>query len=359
MPHDPFDDLVLAITPIAPRPAFAADLRRRIVTALGRDEAATATTSATSTTTTGGRAMTLTDTTATPWVPDEVSALTPYIAVDGAREAIAWYQEVLGATPDMDPIVMPDGRIGHAQLRFSGALIMLSDAHPEIGVVAPDPENSAVSLQLYVPDCDATIALAEQRGAFVARPPADTPYGHRGGVVIDPWGHRWFVNTALRAVQGAPDPTDSTVDLGAREAAAAATSAAMQRSEEREQPVGRQGDIGHWTLSVPDAELGKAFYGHVLGWVFEEASVPDAYGVVGVLPGGGMWGGSVEEHPAYPHGVSHCYQVDDMTAALTRVREAGGTTGEPDERPYGILTECVDDQGTNFQLWEPPADVPT
>ena len=359
MPHDPFDDLALAVTPIAPRPAFAADLRRRIVAALGRDETTAATTATTSTTTAGGRAMTVTDTTptTTPWVPDELSALTPYIAVDGAREAIAWYQEVLGATPDMDPIVMPDGRVGHAQLRFSGALIMLSDAHPEIGVVAPDPEASAVSLQLYVPDCDATIALAEQRGALVTRPPADTPYGHRGGVVVDPWGHRWFINTALRAVQGAPDPTDSTVDLGAREAAAAA--ATVQRTEDREQPVGRQGDIGHWTLSVPDAELGKAFYGNVLGWVFEEGSVPGAWGVVGVLPGGGMWGGSVEEHPAYPHGVSHCYQVDDMAAALARVREAGGTAGEPDERHYGILAECVDDQGTNFQLWQPPADAPT
>ena len=83
---------------------------------------------------------------------------------------------------------MPDGRVGHAQLRFSGALIMLSDAHPEIGVVAPDPEASAVSLQLYVPDCDATIALAERArrarapaaGRHAVRPPGRRRSSTRG-----------------------------------------------------------------------------------------------------------------------------------------------------------------------------------
>ena len=177
--------------------------------------------------------------------------------------------------------------------------------------------------------------------------------------IVDPWGHRWFVNTALRAVQGAAGP--DRLDRRPRRPGGGRrqTPRPVQRSEDREQPVGRQGDIGHWTLSVPDADLGRAFYGHVLGWVFEEGSVPGAWGVVGVLPGGGMWGGSVEEHPAYPHGVSHCYQVDDMAAALARVRDAGGTAGEPDERHYGTLAECVDDQGTNFQLWQPPVDAPT
>ena len=42
--------------------------------------------------------------------------------------------------------------------------------------------------------------------------------------------------------------------------------------------------------------------------------------------------------------------VDDVEAAVGRVRAAGGTATEPEQRPYGITSECVDDQGSRFYL---------
>jgi hypothetical protein len=47
------------------------------------------------------------------------------------------------------------------------------------------------------------------------------------------------------------------------------------------------------------------------------------------------------------------YRVDDITAAVERVRAAGGHADEPARRPYGLLAECVDDQGATFRLWQP------
>ena len=44
------------------------------------------------------------------------------------------------------------------------------------------------------------------------------------------------------------------------------------------------------------------------------------------------------------------YRVDDIEAAVARVRAAGGTATDPERQPYGISAECVDDQGTRFYL---------
>ena len=40
-------------------------------------------------------------------------------------------------------------------------------------------------------------------------------------------------------------------------------------------------------------------------------------------------------------------------ARVERVRAAGGHADEPERKPYGLLAECVDDQGTTFRLWQP------
>ena len=47
------------------------------------------------------------------------------------------------------------------------------------------------------------------------------------------------------------------------------------------------------------------------------------------------------------------YRVDDIAAAVERVRAAGGHADEPERRPFGLLAVCVDDQGATFHLWQP------
>ena len=36
----------------------------------------------------------------------------------------------------------------------------------------------------------------------------------------------------------------------------------------------------------------------------------------------------------------------------------GGTATEPVEMPYGTTSDCTDDQGMAFYLWQPPAGRP-
>jgi predicted enzyme related to lactoylglutathione lyase len=77
--------------------------------------------------------------------------------------------------------------------------------------------------------------------------------------------------------------------------------------------------------------------GHRGAWRTEETSPPL-----------GIW----SSEGAEPE-VQLSYRVDDIAAAVERVRAAGGRADEPDRKPYGLIAECVDDQGATFRLWQP------
>jgi predicted enzyme related to lactoylglutathione lyase len=113
--------------------------------------------------------------------------------------------------------------------------------------------------------------------------------------------------------------------------------------------VPRQGDIGYASLQVPDAGRAAAFYAAVFGWEYEPSHNPRARQVPGATPPQGLWGGQ-------PRTTLFCsYVVDDAVAAAARVRAAGGQAGDPVQRPYGLVADCTDNQGTRFAVHQYPA----
>jgi PhnB protein len=107
--------------------------------------------------------------------------------------AIAFYTRVFGATEKFR-LVEPGGRVGHAELDFKGATLMLSDEFPEYGMLAPQPGAAqAMSLHLHVDHCDEVITRALAAGATLEMAAQDHFYGERSGSFIDPFGHRWNV----------------------------------------------------------------------------------------------------------------------------------------------------------------------
>jgi len=124
----------------------------------------------------------------------------PYLRVRGAGEAIAFYQQAFGAT-EKYRLTEPSGRIGHAELLFGGATVMISEEYPELGIHAPRPGQSTTSaLHLHVTDCDAMIERATRLGAQIVRAPADHFYGERSGTIRDPFGHEWLIGHAIEDV---------------------------------------------------------------------------------------------------------------------------------------------------------------
>jgi predicted enzyme related to lactoylglutathione lyase len=167
------------------------------------------------------------------------------------------------------------------------------------------------SLHLEVDDVDAATDQARRFGAAVEREPADQPYG-RASVIVDPFGHRWIL---LRRP------------------------AQVTRL--------RQGDVANVTIAAPDPNLAREFYEAVLQVPFS-SSHPGAWRTdqttppLSILP---FEGAQAQAQLSY--------RVDDIAAAVERVRAAGGRADEPTRRAFGLLADCTDGQGATFRLFQP------
>jgi PhnB protein len=129
-----------------------------------------------------------------------MSTVSPYLIVAGAEEAIEFYKRAFGAE-ELYRLEDPGGRIGHAELRFGDTIVMLADEFPDFGALAPARlGGSPVRLHLNVGDADAVLERAVSDGATLVRPANDEFYGNRSGMVVDPYGHSWFVATKIAEV---------------------------------------------------------------------------------------------------------------------------------------------------------------
>ncbi|GAB3005461.1 VOC family protein [Mycobacterium bourgelatii] len=290
--------------PVQPDPAFAARLRQRLEAALSLPEGVEMSGTATAVSELTEPKTETSETTAA--APPRSAAL-PYLSVADARAALAWYTDALGATVIGEPIVMDDGRIGHAEIEIAGGTLYLADEFPELGLKAPAPESVSVSLMLHVADTDAALRRAREQGADVVRDIYEA-HGSRSATIIDPFGHRWML----------------TGPVG--------------------EPI-RQGDIGYISVWVPDSDRAAAFYGHVLGWTFD----PVSHQVTNTdLPTGIF---AVAGRPT----LFCCYAVADLAAARTAITEAGGVVGESREFEFGTVLDATDSQGMAFAVFEPTA----
>ncbi|MGV0678886.1 VOC family protein [Mycolicibacterium fortuitum] len=305
--HDPLTVLNGIDQPVSPDPAFAARLRARLESALTLPER------------TQGVDMSGTETaiaelneppaaTASPR-----SAVVPYLTVPDARAAIAWYVDALGAVKIGEPIVMDDGRIGHAELELAGGVLYLADEYPEIGLKAPSPQANSVSLMLEVPDTDAALERARILGAQVQREPYEN-YGTRNAAIIDPSGHRWMLSGPA---------TGATVQI-------------------------QHGDVGYVSVWAPDAERAAAFYGHVLGWTYDPATgqvtnTRQPIGISGVAGAGTLF---------------CCYAVTDLDGARRAIVSGGGEPGQTREFDFGTVLEATDPTGAPFAVFLPAGETP-
>jgi len=133
-------------------------------------------------------------------IPENYHRVTPYLIVDGAADAIAFYKAAFGATEIMR-MPAPEGRIGHAEIKIGDSIVMLADGSAEMGYKSPHTlGGSPISLLLYVEDVDRVVDRAVAAGAKLTRPVADQFYGDRTGGIEDAWGHQWYVATHVEDV---------------------------------------------------------------------------------------------------------------------------------------------------------------
>jgi predicted enzyme related to lactoylglutathione lyase len=115
------------------------------------------------------------------------------------------------------------------------------------------------------------------------------------------------------------------------------------------------GEVSFIEIGVDDVEKARAFYAELLGWKFEPYGERGGYTIETPSVPGGIHGGDPGASPYV------FFRVDDLDAALQRVRELGGevdpSLGDDSEETierFGRFALCKDDQGSTFGLHQPP-----
>jgi uncharacterized glyoxalase superfamily protein PhnB len=126
--------------------------------------------------------------------PSIVRQLFPIVATTDMARALTFYRDLLGGIvvyefPD------PGGATVYAGVDIGGS-------HLGIGF-SPGLENisipRAMSLWLYVEDCDAAVERLRTAGVTVTEEPVDQPWGERVARVLDPDGNEVIIGQQATA----------------------------------------------------------------------------------------------------------------------------------------------------------------
>lgn len=125
-------------------------------------------------------------------IPEQHMPIVPSVIVNGAAEAIAFYERAFGARciSRMDG---PGGVVFHAELVVGTGLVFVADEYPSMGLRSPlGLGGKTGSFTVYVDDPGAAHERAVAAGATSAEAVSDGFHGFRSGVVTCPFGHRWI-----------------------------------------------------------------------------------------------------------------------------------------------------------------------
>jgi len=297
---DPFEALRTAHTPIDPEPAFAARLRARLVRALQPSDQ-------------GEPSMTLQE-------PETAERLRQgdmsYVSlwVSDLQRASRFYSEVLGwryATPAQPFAQLIEGQsmsLGLGDLAASANFIRSQGVPLAEGLV---PTAYVV---FVVDDLQAAVERVRSAGGTASEPKAQ-PYG-RVAACLDDQGLAFSLHEVPVGMPAPRPPINGA----------------------------RQGDPAYLTFRVPDSARARGFYEAVLGYRFAPGRTPGGWELHDVAPMTGMMGGAPRST------IVPMWRVDDIHAAVGRVRAAGGSAEEPTNEGYGFAAVCADDQGVPFYL---------
>jgi predicted enzyme related to lactoylglutathione lyase len=230
--------------------------------------------------------------------------------------AAAFYRDVVGWGIQEAPASKPPYTFFTAREAPAAGLMELPEEGRKMGAM---PRWMGY---VGVPDVHATVDRVKRLGGAVYVPPTETNIG-RISVVADP-------RTATFAV----------VDR-------------LHTTPQQPAEGGNLGRVGWHELLADDLDREVAFYCDLFGWqkADPENHLTDAY--LSFSAGGQIIGGALKKRPdeRVPFWLFY-FNVDDLDAAVERVRAGGGRAFLNDmELPGGFwIANCADPQGATFAL---------
>lgn len=235
--------------------------------------------------------------------------------------ATAFYGSVIGWTakdagvPDRQYTILSAAEAG------VGGLMELPQAARDAGA------GPAWLGYVAVDDVDAIVARVKNAGGAIHHPADDIPGVGRFAFVSDPQGAAFELIKPLTTGE-APPAAGST-----------------------------PGRVGWHELFAADRESAFAFYADLFGWTKAEAIDMGPMGIYQLFASGGVpVGGMMTKPEGTPAPAWRYYfNVDDIDAAVTRVKDAAGQVlNGPQQVPGGQwVAQCLDPQGAMFGMVGP------
>ena len=130
----------------------------------------------------------------------KLAGLTPYLNVEGARQAIDFYKVAFGAK-EHDARPNEDGsRLIHAQVEINNSSVFLCDFFPDYGFPPVTPQ--AFNLHLQVEDAQSWWDRAVGAGCEIVSPLKVEFWGDIYGRLRDPFGVEWSIGQSTVQAQG-------------------------------------------------------------------------------------------------------------------------------------------------------------
>ena len=115
--------------------------------------------------------------------------------------------------------------------------------------------------------------------------------------------------------------------------------------------------IMHVEFPADDTEAARAFWGSLFGWELQAFPPGSEYhmGQIGEQQSVAITGMEPGKRGSRPY-----FDVDDIQAGVARVRELGGSSGEPMPVPaMGWFATCTDPHGNDFGVWQTDPAAPS
>jgi len=115
------------------------------------------------------------------------------------------------------------------------------------------------------------------------------------------------------------------------------------------------GRLVHFELPADDTARARDFWSSLFGWSFRGWGGPIEYHMTeGVDPGGAIYPADGDERGPIVY-----FDVDDMDAAIGRVRELGGEADDKQPIPgVGWFARARDTEGNRFSLYQSDESAP-
>ncbi len=130
-------------------------------------------------------------------IPDNSSVVIPMLVCRDVAAEIDFCKTAIGAV-ELGRRPGPDGKVAHALLTISGAMVIIEAEWPTLASRPPQPDGSSpVVIFVYVEDVDKVVERAVAAGAKVLLPVKNQFWGDRTARICDPAGHVWTIATRV------------------------------------------------------------------------------------------------------------------------------------------------------------------